>query len=101
MSAKGNPYDNAYVESFFKTLKQEEVYLWQYETYLDAVTRIPCFISDVYNRKRLHSALGYRPPKEFENLLTENTSQKENNAKTLFVWSEGCISLWYNMFHER
>ena len=48
MVAKGNPYDNAYIESFFKTLKQEEVYLWQYETYLDVVTRIPYFISDVY-----------------------------------------------------
>ena len=56
MSAKGNPYDNAYVESFFKTLKQEEVYLWQYETYFDVITRIPDFIEDVYNRKRLHSA---------------------------------------------
>lgn len=85
MSAKGNPYDNAYVESFFKTLKQEEVYLWQYETYQDVMMRVPYFILDVYNRKRLHSALGYRPPEEFENLLTENTSQKENNAKTLFV----------------
>lgn len=85
MSAKGNPYDNAYVESFFKTLKQEEVYLWQYETYQDVMMRVPYFILDVYNRKRLHSALGYRPPEEFENLLTENTSQKENNAKTIFV----------------
>lgn len=85
MSGKGNPYDNAHVESFFKTLKQEEVYLWQYETYLDVVTRIPYFISDVYNRKRLHSALGYRPPEEFEKLLTENTSQESKEAKTLFV----------------
>jgi putative transposase len=85
MSAKGNPYDNAYVESFFKTLKQEEVYLWQYETYQDVIERVPYFILDVYNRKRLHSALGYRPPEEFENLLTENTSQESKEAKTLFV----------------
>ena len=85
MSAKGNPYDNAYVESFFKTLKQEEVYLWQYETYFDVITRIPDFIEDVYNRKRLHSALGYRPPEEYEKLLTENASQEEKKAKTLFV----------------
>ena len=85
MSAKGNPYDNAYVESFFKTLKQEEVYLWQYETYQDVIERVPYFILDVYNRKRLHSALGYRPPEEFENLLTENTSQESKEAKTIFV----------------
>jgi len=69
MAAKGNPYDNTQVESFFKTLKQEEVCLWQYETYLDVVTRILYFISDVYNRKRLHLALGYRPPEEFEQQL--------------------------------
>jgi transposase InsO family protein len=56
MSVKGNPYDNAYAESLIKTLKQEEVYLWQYETYLDVIERIPYFILDVYNRKRLHSA---------------------------------------------
>jgi putative transposase len=85
MSGKGNLYDNAHVESFFKTLKQEEVYLWQYETYQDVIERVPYFILDVYNRKRLHSALGYRPPEEFENLLTENTSQESKEAKTLFV----------------
>lgn len=85
MSAKGNPYDNAYVESFFKTLKQEEVYLWQYETYQDVMMRVPYFIIDVYNKKRLHSALGYRPPEEFEKLLIENTSQKEKKAETIFV----------------
>ena len=85
MSAKGNPYDNAFAESFIKTLKQEEVYLWQYETYLDVIERIPYFILDVYNRKRLHSALGYRPPEEFESLFAENASQEGEIAKTLFV----------------
>ena len=85
MSAKGNPYDNTYVESIFKTLKQEEVYLWQYKTYQDVITRVPYFILDVYNRERLHSALCYRPPEEFENLLTENTSQEEKKVKTLSV----------------
>ncbi|GAH85303.1 unnamed protein product, partial [marine sediment metagenome] len=51
MSGKGNPYDNAFAESFFKTLKQEEVYLWEYETFSDVAERIPYFIEDVYNRK--------------------------------------------------
>ncbi len=76
MSAKGNPYDNAFVESFFKTLKQEEVYLWEYETFSDVAERIPCFIEDVYNRKRLHSSLGYRPPEEYERLLAKNNSRE-------------------------
>ena len=53
-------------ESFFKTLKQEEVYLWQYETFSDVVERIPYFIEQVYNQKRLHSSLDYVPPDEFE-----------------------------------
>jgi putative transposase len=66
MSRKGNPYDNAYAESFIKTLKSEEVHLWEYRTISDVQQRIPYFIEDVYNRKRLHSSLGYRPPSEFE-----------------------------------
>ena len=49
ISAKGNPYDNAFIESFFKTLKAEEVYLWEYETYQDVIERISYFIEDVYN----------------------------------------------------
>ena len=66
MSAKGNPYDNAFMESFYKTLKYEEVHLWNYETYQDVVERLPFFIEEVYNRKRLHSSIGYVPPVEFE-----------------------------------
>ncbi len=66
MSAVGNPYDNAKAESFFKTLKQEEVYLKQYQTLEEAQTNIGQFIEDVYNTKRLHSSLGYLPPLEFE-----------------------------------
>lgn len=70
MARKGNPYDNAVAESFMKTLKTEEVYLSEYRTLDDVQSRLPYFIEQVYNRKRLHSALGYRPPEEFEALWT-------------------------------
>ncbi len=66
MSAKGNPYDNAHMESFFKSLKYEEVHLWNYETMQDVLERLPVFIEEVYNKKRLHSGIGYKPPVEFE-----------------------------------
>jgi putative transposase len=69
MSGKGNPYDNAMMESFFKTLKQEEVYLYEYETLSDVETRLPYFIEQVYNLKRLHSSLGYRSPVKYEALV--------------------------------
>jgi putative transposase len=70
MSAVGNPYDNAKAESFFKTLKREEVYLKQYQTFQEAEDNIRQFIEDVYNTKRLHSSLGYLPPSEFEEAYT-------------------------------
>jgi putative transposase len=75
MARAGNPYENATMESFFKTLKYEEVYLCEYEAYQDVVTGLPYFIEQVYNQKRLHSSLGYRPPVEYEQQLLnqENT----------------------------
>ncbi len=66
MSSVSNPYDNAKAESFFKTLKQEEVYLKEYESFADAEANLEVFIEQVYNTKRLHSSLGYVPPAEFE-----------------------------------
>jgi len=68
MSRKGNPYDNAACESFMKTLKYEEVYRQEYRDLTEALASIQQFIENIYNQKRLHSALGYRPPVEFEQL---------------------------------
>lgn len=73
MSRSGNPYDNARAESFMKTLKCEEVYLRHYRDREDVQTSIGHFLEEVYNRKRLHSALGYVAPEEFE--LRQNPNQ--------------------------
>jgi transposase InsO family protein len=66
MSRKGNPWDNAACESFMKTLKYEEVYPNEYRNLAEARASMGAFLEKVYNRKRLHSALGYLPPAEFE-----------------------------------
>ena len=68
MSRVGNPYDNAKAESFMKTLKQEEIDGRAYRTVHEARIKISAFIEEIYNRQRLHSALGYRPPQEYEAL---------------------------------
>ena len=83
MSRKGNPYDNAMAESFMKTLKSEEVSLNEYETFFDAKQNIEHFINLVYNNKRLHSAIGYKTPVEFEAPYT--------NSSTLF--HQNCVSV--------
>lgn len=72
MSRIGNPYDNAYAESFIKTLKYEEVYQMEYESYRECLECIGKFIES-YNRKRLHSSLGYMSPDEFEEQLQKET----------------------------
>jgi transposase InsO family protein len=66
MSKKGVPYDNAFAESFMKTIKVEEVYIKDYETFEDALKNIKHFIEKVYNAKRLHSGIGYKSPNKFE-----------------------------------
>ena len=66
MAAVGNPYENAKAESFFRTLKMEEVYLKDYRDFEEAYENIAEFIEEVYNEKRPYSSLGYLPPVEFE-----------------------------------
>lgn len=66
MSRPGNPYDNAHAESFMKTFKHEEALLTPYRSMDDLLTRIPQYLEHTYNHLRLHSALGYLPPSEFE-----------------------------------
>jgi transposase InsO family protein len=74
MSRKGNCYDNAAMESFFKTLKREEVNLNDYETVEEAKTRIEYFIEQIYNTRRLHSSIGYKSPINFENSIIASLS---------------------------
>jgi transposase InsO family protein len=82
MSRKGNPWDNAACESFMKTLKYEEVYRNEYRDLAEARASIREFLEKIYNQKRLHSALGYLPPVEFEaNLVAQKN--KEAAARQL------------------
>ena len=97
MSRRGNPYDNAQAESFFKTLKCEEVYLTEYSSMKEVKNRLGEFIDQVYNKERLHSALGYVSPAEFEYHANPaiggaNGGEINNNGHKgdVLTWQEIC-----------
>jgi len=83
MSRVATPEDNAYIESFFKTLKREEVYARNYETMNDVIKNLPRFIEELYNQKRLHSSLGYKTPAEYEK---EVMKLKPTNRPVQKLW---------------
>ena len=85
MSRRGNPFDNAQAESFFKTLKWEEVNLTQYRNFEEAAASIGAFIEQVYNRERLHSALGYLSPAEFEHNLYPPQAGEETARQRVLI----------------
>ena len=90
MAAVGNVYENALAESFFATLKREEVYLHDYQSFAEAAANLERFLEDVYNHKRLHSSLGYRPPSEFEALWHDERDDDdvlEERRPSLWFWS--------------
>ena len=82
-SRVATPEDNAYIESFFKTLKKEEIYFKDYKTMTDVKNNLPRFIDDIYNKKRLHSSLGYKTPEEFE---SEVLKIKSADRPTQKLW---------------
>jgi transposase InsO family protein len=84
MSRPANPYDNASCESFMKTLKREEIYANRYENLEHLRSHIEEFIEQYYNRRRLHSALGYRPPEEFER-QSQRANSEARGASVEFV----------------
>jgi hypothetical protein len=83
MSRPANPYDNAVCESFMKTLKQEEIYCQQYRDYEELSANLEEFIGHYYNRLRLHSALGYKTPEEFERDTAATTGGTAPDGATM------------------
>jgi transposase InsO family protein len=91
MSRPANPYDNASCESFMKTLKREEIYANEYQDIDDLRSHIEEFIDRYYNRQRLHSALGYRPPEEFEQMAEPGAA---SSGATMSFFRHGEIYRW-------
>ena len=85
MSRQANPYDNAKAESFFKTLKVEEIYLMDVVSVAELAERLPYYIDEIYNQQRLHSSLGYLPPVEFEALHLNSDPQAGDVLTTIQV----------------
>jgi transposase InsO family protein len=98
MSRPANPYDNASCESFMKTLKKEEIYASEYQDIDDLRTNIEAFIDQYYNRQRLHSALGYRPPEEFEQ--ASNQAVTSSGATMSFFRHEEIFRSDVNSLHN-
>jgi transposase InsO family protein len=97
MSRPANPYDNASCESFIKTLKREEIYANAYENLEHLRANIAIFIGQYYNEQRLHSALGYRSPEEFERQAQCQSAadSKERRSPSSLAWLnllQGCWS---------
>lgn len=86
MSRKGNCWDNAHMESFFGTLKREEVHLNEYETFTDVIMRLPHFIEGIYNERRRHSSIGGLTPVEFENKWLSGDLQKLGIPSVTKLW---------------
>jgi putative transposase len=83
MSRPANPYDNASCESFIKTLKREEIYANEYDDLEHLLANLEQFIEQYYNRQRLHSALGYSSPEEFERLAENRNPAAEFKSATM------------------
>lgn len=85
MSKVGTPEENAFIEAFFKTLKKEEIYFRKYHSMKDVLKYLPSFIDEVYNKKRLHSSLGYMSPEEYENKILK---MKTKDRPVQKIWGK-------------
>lgn len=92
MSRPGNPYDNAFCESFMKTLKREEIYASQYQDIEDLRSNLEVFVEQYYNRKRLHSALQYCSPEQFEKQIEHRSEIDSQLGPTIEIYRPGNLT---------